>query len=127
MSELRRYVLVDRDDVPGDWEYDNFDEAQRAAWQRGQAVLERTYTWEDDALIWTPDGSETWPPQPEPCIDCGYPCPDPEAGCEWCSAVDCGCPRCGAKVESSYDADPATPHSLLCSAVCGWSGLERFW
>lgn len=63
MAELQRYVLVDRDDNEQDHEYTTFQEAQAAAELDGDmAVIERTYVYDDSQLVWTPDGSDSWPP-----------------------------------------------------------------
>ena len=63
MSSITKYVLVDRSNTEGDHEYDLFDEAKQAAGDT-HAVAERTYTYDDTALMWTPDGSGQWPPKP---------------------------------------------------------------
>lgn len=64
MSEITRYVLVGRDNTEGNTEYTDYDEAVRAAMANGHtAVIERVYTYEDSGLVWTPDGSNNWPPR----------------------------------------------------------------
>ena len=62
MAEILRYVVVDDSGVEGDWEYDKHDEAVSAAGSES-AVIQRTYIYDDSELVWTPDGSQTWPPQ----------------------------------------------------------------
>lgn len=63
-AEITRYVLVDESDVEGDYEYDTKNEAIGVAVARGHhAVIERTYVYDDSTLVWTPDGSDTWPPE----------------------------------------------------------------
>lgn len=62
---ISRYVLVDRDDQEGDYEYDRFEEAKEAALRDGCAVIERIYEYDDSSLVWTPDGSDVWPPELE--------------------------------------------------------------
>ena len=62
MSEITRYVLVDKQDREGDYEYARFDEAKQAAGD-DHAVIERTYTYDDQELVWTPDGGNVWPPE----------------------------------------------------------------
>ena len=64
MVEIRRYVLVDRNDHEGPEEYANLDEAINAAQVlgEGEAVIARVYEYTDSELVWTPDGSDTWPP-----------------------------------------------------------------
>jgi len=62
MSEIRRYVLVDSEDNEQDYEYSDWFEAARDAEERNYAVVARIYTFADSELVWTPDGSNTWPP-----------------------------------------------------------------
>lgn len=63
MAEIRRYVLVGRDDVEHDKDYDRADLAIDEAKRLGEtAVLCRIYSYEDTELVWAPDGGETWPP-----------------------------------------------------------------
>ncbi|KKK83274.1 hypothetical protein LCGC14_2795040 [marine sediment metagenome] len=64
MAEIRQYVLVDRADTEQDAEYDTYIEARDAAVRLNGdfAVICRTYTYDDSELVWTPDGSDTWPP-----------------------------------------------------------------
>lgn len=61
MAEISRYVLVDRDDNERDHEYDTYQEAVNAAGS-DYAVIERHYVYDDSELVYTPDGSDTWPP-----------------------------------------------------------------
>lgn len=62
-AEITRYVLVDENDVEGDIEYDSLVMAITDAQSReGHAVIERTYAYQDSTLVWTPDGSDIWPP-----------------------------------------------------------------
>ena len=63
MSEILRYVLVDKDDHEQDFEYQTLDEAIRDGAKYGMAVIEHTYVWDDSSLMWTPNGSDTWPPK----------------------------------------------------------------
>lgn len=65
MSAILRYVLVDRDDTEHDYKYDDFAEAKRAGSEQDCAVIERTYEYNDSDLVWTPDGSSTWPSEEE--------------------------------------------------------------
>lgn len=62
MAEITRYVLVDRQDNEGDWEYDKYDEAVKAA-GNDHAVIQRTYVYDDSELVWTPNGRDSWPPK----------------------------------------------------------------
>lgn len=62
MSTISRYVVVDTDDTEGDREYVTLDEAIEWARPLGAAVIERVYAYDDSSLVWTPDGSDTWPP-----------------------------------------------------------------
>ena len=65
MAQIERYVLVDRDNTEGDHEFDDYQEAERAA-DENHAVIARIYTYEDSELVWTPDGSNQWPPGSAP-------------------------------------------------------------
>jgi len=64
-ATISRYVLVNPDDVEQDWEYTDYREAEEEARRLGYAVIEREYVYDDSSLVWTPDGSETWPPKKE--------------------------------------------------------------
>ncbi len=59
---ITRYVLVRRDDTEEDYEYEDLEEAKSVAARWGLAVIERQYEFSDTDLVWTPDGSGTWPP-----------------------------------------------------------------
>lgn len=61
-ATIERYVLVDRDDIEGDHEYESLDEAKAAAAKYRSAVIARSYVYDDSELIWTPDGGDIWPP-----------------------------------------------------------------
>ena len=65
MSDIRRYVLVDLNDVEQDYEYESFDEAKSTAAKLGDhAVIERVYEYADSGLVWTPNGEyASWPPK----------------------------------------------------------------
>lgn len=68
MSEIIRYVLVDEFDTDGDTEYETLQEAIEAAQRPGNvpsAVAQRTYVYDDSSLVWTPNGADIWPPNPE--------------------------------------------------------------
>lgn len=60
MSTITRYVLVGPDDIEADYEYTSCDDARQAA-RPDQAILERTYTYDDSELVETPCGCQTWP------------------------------------------------------------------
>jgi len=62
MAEILRYVTVNQEDQEGDYEYETMQEAIAAA-GKSEAVIERTYTYDDSYLVWTPNGSDTWPPK----------------------------------------------------------------
>ncbi|MBU8840193.1 MULTISPECIES: hypothetical protein [Mycobacteriaceae] len=62
MASITKYVLVGTDDVEQDYEYDSCPEAIEAAKKQGCAVIEREYVYDDSSLVWTPDGSDRWPP-----------------------------------------------------------------
>lgn len=59
-ASILRYILVDSQDQEGDHEYDSYDEAVAAAGTT-HAVIERSYTHDDSALVWTPNGGNRWP------------------------------------------------------------------
>ena len=61
MSEILRFVLVDRDDNEDLYEYEAGREAIENA-GADHAVIMRTYEYSDSELVWTPDGSDMWPP-----------------------------------------------------------------
>jgi len=70
MSDVRKYVLVNREDMEGDYEYGSLREAKRKAAAYGEAVIARTYViedgdliYDDSELVWTPDGGNVWPPR----------------------------------------------------------------
>lgn len=65
MAEIHKYVLVDPDGNEGDWGYDTFAEARENS-DGLDAIVERTYEYSDSELVWTPDGSRTWPPDRSP-------------------------------------------------------------
>lgn len=62
MSEILKFVLVDADGVEGDYEYDDCQEAIKSAGTT-HAVIQRTYTYDDSELVWTPNGRHIWPPK----------------------------------------------------------------
>ena len=62
MSTITRYVLVDADDNEQDYEYERYTEAESDARRDGFAVIAREYVYDDSELVWTPDGSDSWPP-----------------------------------------------------------------
>lgn len=63
--KIIRYVLVDTDDNEQDYEYDEheYDEAEAEAYRTGCAVIARVFEYEDSELVWTPNGSNIWPPK----------------------------------------------------------------
>jgi hypothetical protein len=80
--DITTYVLVNTDDEYVGEEMDTLDEARNAASQEDEphAIVEITYTFEDSALVWTPDGSDTWPPRQRRII--GHQTPA-GFGCGW--------------------------------------------
>ena len=58
--EINKYVKVNPDGSEEDFEYDTMDEAVDSS-DGTQAVIERTYTFDDSELVWTPNGEDTWP------------------------------------------------------------------
>ena len=65
MAEILRYVLVSRQDVEQNEEYESYQDAVATARRLSQAVIRRTYEYCDSELVWTPDGSDVWPPNKE--------------------------------------------------------------
>lgn len=64
MAEIRRYSVVDDQDYEDDREYDTFEEAKEAAIRLGNAAVScNIYEYSDHELVWTPDGSDRWPPR----------------------------------------------------------------
>ena len=66
MAEILRFVLVDLGDQEQDYEYDTYQEAVTDARKYGLAVVQRTYIYDDHELVWTPDGTDIWPPHDTP-------------------------------------------------------------
>ncbi len=64
MSEIHKYVLVDEDNVEANHEFDYYPDAVLAAGNT-DAVICRTYVYDDSELVYTPDGSSIWPPAKE--------------------------------------------------------------
>ena len=62
MAEIRRYVLVDTDDQESNREFDTYADALVAARHEGKAVIAHVFELTDSELVWTPDGSDIWPP-----------------------------------------------------------------
>lgn len=62
MATITRYALVDRNnEESGD--FDTYAEAEEAAKREGDvAVVAVEFEYSDTCLVWTPDGSVTWPP-----------------------------------------------------------------
>ena len=63
MSDLRLYRLVDKEGNPGDYLYaqHEYSEAEQDAADDGHAIVALIFEWADTELVWTPDGSTTWP------------------------------------------------------------------
>lgn len=61
MSTISRYVLVDREGNEDLHEYADYRDAEKVAARVGQAVVCRTYVYDDSELVYTPDGSDVWP------------------------------------------------------------------
>ena len=61
MADIQKYLLVDRDGCEiGDY-FDSYKKAETEAKRFDCAVVEHTYTYEDEDLAFTPDGSDEWP------------------------------------------------------------------
>ena len=65
MATINKYILVDRDGTEGDAYYDGYHEAEAEAARTDCAVLAHIYEYNDSELVYTPDGSERWPPSPD--------------------------------------------------------------
>ena len=63
MSEVRNFVLADKDDHELDDECDTIDKAQLDAARSGCAVVAQVDQYSDAAPVWTPAGSNVWPPK----------------------------------------------------------------
>lgn len=57
-----RYVLVDAAGVEREGEYRRLQDAIDAGRSIGHAIRRREYVIVSSDLVWTPDGSDTWPP-----------------------------------------------------------------
>ncbi len=68
--EIRRYVLVDRENNEDDSNYESYPEAESEARKRGCAVIARVFEYTDSELIWTPNGASVWPPRDAGNQDC---------------------------------------------------------
>lgn len=62
MSEIRRYELVNLDGEEEGVEFDDYSQALEAATKSGFAIQANIYEYSDHELVWTPDGSDQWPP-----------------------------------------------------------------
>ena len=62
-ATIHKYELVEANNVEQGYEYDTLDEAIHDAVKYGMAVIEIEYEWADSSLMWTPNGSNTWPPE----------------------------------------------------------------
>ena len=61
MSSILHWYVVDSDgDLTGP--FTDYAEAERRARQGSAAVEEYTYEYAESQIVWTPDGSNVWPP-----------------------------------------------------------------
>ena len=61
-QEIRRYVAVDQSGREVcETVSDDLDTVRAAAQANGHAVTCLVYEMADNTLVWTPDGSDTWP------------------------------------------------------------------
>lgn len=61
--KTHRYAIVDRSDTKVD-DIGSLEEAKRIARAAGDcAVVMETYEYSDSEVVWTPDGSDVWPPK----------------------------------------------------------------
>jgi len=65
MNQIEKYILVDRNGEAYGYFHDDFSSAKALADARGFAVDEYRFTFSDSQLVYTPDGSRTWPPTNE--------------------------------------------------------------
>ena len=105
---ISRYVLVDENDVEGDFEYESFADAKKDAGTTN-AVIERTYEYSDSELAWTPNGADVWPPVHLTILDgsnvaCGAEEP-PKTTAE---INDVTCPACIEEHETAIDGERVT-------------------
>lgn len=61
MTSIHRYVLVDEENQELDYEFMNYKEAEEVA-GNDHAVVRRIYEYSDSELVYTPNGSNNWPP-----------------------------------------------------------------
>ena len=59
--QISKYVLVDQYGETESAVYDSYQEAEREAGST-HAVIEYQFEYADSELVYTPDGSGTWPP-----------------------------------------------------------------
>ena len=62
--QIEKYRLVDAAGTPGDELYDDYSEAERAAGSES-AIEALKFDYTDAEIIYTPCGSDTWPPPSE--------------------------------------------------------------
>lgn len=103
MAEILRYVLVDREGIEEDYEYDSYQEAVDDC-GKDCAVIERTYVYDDSKVVYTPDGSREWPSK---CSTkkCG--------GLATTTCGDCGRSICGQCI----DGNNAEGDTFYCGCV----------
>ena len=60
-----RYAVIDRNDTKVN-DHEKYEDAVQEAKGDGNcAVTEEQYEYTDSTVVWTPDGSNTWPPTGE--------------------------------------------------------------
>ena len=60
--ETTRYAVIDRNDEKVN-DHEKYDDAVEEAKSDGNcAVAEEHYEYTDSTVVWTPDGTNTWPP-----------------------------------------------------------------
>ena len=64
-GRIEKFAVVNEHNHESDLEFDTF-EAARSAAGNNNAVVRRIYDFQDSVLVWTPDGSNDWPPRKVP-------------------------------------------------------------
>ena len=63
--ETSRYAVIDSNDSKVN-DHEKYEDAVAEAKAAGDcAVTQEQYEYTDSTVVWTPDGSDTWPPEAE--------------------------------------------------------------
>ena len=61
MADITKYVLVNREGYEEGGYFDSYKKAEAEASRSDCAVVAHIYVYDDNDLVWTPDGSDEWP------------------------------------------------------------------